>query len=609
MPRGRRNGQPQALREVLENYTVPNLKALAQVLKEGVPTRKADLVALIVRHLEDADHLRRLWDAMDKLQQAAVSEVVHSPSEVFDANGFRAKYGRDPDFGSRQWGDIKDASLLCLFIYNGRIPGDLKQRLRAFVPPPRASEIKTVESLPSTVRQSHFDYDSRQKVTEEVPLTVCEMERVAQHDLQAVLRLIDAGKVSVSAKTNRVSAAGARAVAEVLQGGDFYDLEETLDSWGDEKIGPIKAFAWPLIVQAAGLAELAGTKLQLTTAGKRALTSAPHTVINRAWKRWLKTTLLDEFNRVHTIKGQTGKGKRQMTAPSSRRAVLVDALAACPPYQWIAFDEFSRIMRAAGHTFEVARDLWPLYISDANYGSLGYSGFGEWHVVQARYILTFLMEYAATLGLIDVAYIDPAGARPDYGNLWGVDDLGCLSRYDGLLYLRINGLGAWCLGITEDYASPPVIERPVLTVLPNMEIVATEPLSPVDVLFLEQIAEQKADFVWQLERVKLLEAVEQGHALPGIVAFLEAKSSNTLPDNVVIFLKETAERAVRLVERGPALLIEAQDTLLAQLIANDSRTRSLCMLAGERHLVVPVENERAFRRSLRELGYGLPKGT
>jgi len=30
------------------------------------------------------------------------------------------------------------------------------------------------------------------------------------------------------------------------------------------------------------------------------------------------------------------------------------------------------------------------------------------------------------------------------------------------------------------------------------------------------------------------------------------------------------------------------------------------MLAGERHLVVPVASERAFRRALRELGYPIP---
>ncbi|MBU1752162.1 MAG: hypothetical protein KKA73_31160, partial [Chloroflexi bacterium] len=129
--------------------------------------------------------------------------------------------------------------------------------------------------------------------------------------------------------------------------------------------------------------------------------------------------------------------------------------------------------QAAGHTFAVARDLWHLYIADPNYGSLGYAGYGEWPLLQGRYLLAFLFEYAATLGLIDVAYIHPSGARPDYHDNWGTDDLDCLSRYDGLLYFRLTGLGAWCLGLTAEYTQCPADEpaplevRQVLQVLPN----------------------------------------------------------------------------------------------------------------------------------------------
>ena len=32
-------------------------------------------------------------------------------------------------------------------------------------------------------------------------------------------------------------------------------------------------------------------------------------------------------------------------------------------------------------------------------------------------------------------------------NRWGADDLSCLSIYDGLMCVRLNPLGAWCLGI------------------------------------------------------------------------------------------------------------------------------------------------------------------
>ncbi len=610
MPRDNRELQTETLEESLYNHTVPILKKLARLLTSNLPTRKAELVAVIQKAMEDPDRLRQLWEKLDTLQQAAVAEVVHSPSSRFDAALFRAKYGDDPDWGQMSRYGAETPSLLCLFIYrNSVIPHDLRERLKTFVPPPRAVKANTADELPATVTQLWYQYDystrKRKRHTEEIPLIRCETERIAQHDVHAVLRLIDAGKVQASAKTKRVSAAGARAITTVLQGGDFYPPDENPDKWRTDP-GAIKAFAWPLILQSAGLANLSGSKLQLTPAGKKALSLPPHQVIRKAWKRWLKTKLLDEFNRVHTIKGQKGRGRRSLTAVAGRRAVIVEALAASPTHEWITFDEFSRFMRASGYTFEVARDLWSLYIADPHYGSLGYAGFGEWHIVQGRYMMAFLFEYAATMGLIDVAYIHPSEARKDYDNLWGTDDLDCLSRYDGLLYIRINGLGAWCLGLSEEYVPSPLEAQQILKVLPNQEVVALAPLPPGDVLFLELFAEQTSDVVWSIQPTRLLEAIEQGHSVADVEASLKARAGDSLPDTVEVFFKEMADRASRLVDRGPARLIEAQDAALAQLIANDSRLRSLCMLAGERHIVVPADAEKAFLRALHNLGYGLP---
>jgi hypothetical protein len=115
---------------------------------------------------------------------------------------------------------------------------------------------------------------------------------------------------------------------------------------------------------------------------------------------------------VEAIRGQTGKGKRGLTAVADRSEAVADALADCPPGRWVALDELFRYMRAAGHRFEVTRNAWTLYIGEAGYGSLGYDGCGAWTILQARYALCLLFEYAATLGLIDVAYVPPAGARP-----------------------------------------------------------------------------------------------------------------------------------------------------------------------------------------------------
>jgi hypothetical protein len=140
-----------------------------------------------------------------------------------------------------------------------------------------------------------------------------------------------------------------------------------------------------------------------------------------------------------------------------------------------------------------------------------------------------------------------------------------------------------------------------------MEIVATGPLPPGDALVLEQFAEQTSDAVWRIDQARLLDAVEQGHAVDRMEAFLRARSGGEMPDNVQVFFHEAADRASRLADLGAARLIETRDAALAQLIANDSTLRSLCMLAGERHIVVPEENESAFRRALHKLGYGLPR--
>lgn len=45
---------------------------------------------------------------------------------------------------------------------------------------------------------------------------------------------------------------------------------------------------------------------------------------------------------------------------------------------------------------------------------------------------------------------------------------------------------------------------------------------------------------------------------------------------------------------------------MARTLAGDRRLRTICQLAGERHLVFRAADESAVRRALRELGHVLP---
>ena len=464
-------------------------------------------------------------------------------------------------------------------------------------------EPASFEDLPEEIEQERnfYDYATRARCTEVelVPLTVRETERTAPHDLEAVLRLLESGRLSVSDKTRRPSPATTRAVTEALLGGEPYP--------GEAELGPIASFAWPMLVQAGGLAELRGSRLALTNAGRKALGAPAADTVRRLWERWRGTRLLDELSRVDVIKGQNGKGKRGLTAVAGRREVIADALAECPVGRWVAVDELFRFMRSVGHRFEVTRDAWTLYICDRQYGSLGYDGYGGWNILQARYALCLLFEYAATLGLIDVAYVPPAGARPDYDDMWGTDDLEYLSRYDGLAYIRLTPLGAYALGWAEAY-EPQVLEhRPAFTVLANLDVVETgDGVTFSDRLVLERYARRTADRVCRLDREKLLARAERGESSADVRAFLEARTATPLPRTVISLLDEVADRMRRFVDRGAMRVIECTDPALVLRLANDAATRGLCIAAGENRLLVPAVTEQAFRRAVRKLGYAVP---
>ena len=271
----------------------------------------------------------------------------------------------------------------------------------------------------------------------------------ALSNLISVLELVADGQVRYGASTRRPAAATVKLVEDVLVAGDFYDSGES-----------IAAFAWPLLIQVGGLARLTGTRLELSPRGRAALARPSYETLGALWARWLSSVSTDELARIEAIKGQRKPGT--LTSAITRRAAVAAALAALQPGAWTGAGKLLASLRAQRQPPLVAarslRALWRLYVVDSYFGSLGHAGPRTWDLVEGRYALCVLFEYAATLGLIDVAYTDPRGARDDYRALWGADQLSCLSRYDGLAAVRVNELGA---AVLHDPDALPGLALPV----------------------------------------------------------------------------------------------------------------------------------------------------
>ena len=405
---------------LMELNSSEELGKLARLAGSRPPTRKADLADHIARYLA-GDGLRKAYDSLGELERAAVAEVVHSEADTLDAAQFLAKYGSalPQEFGGRSSFRGQPTHLDMFLLGRKRLmPREIKRRLKEFVPPPAAATLRTIDSPPET-RPGRRKSGAAEG--EAIPVRVHPGEQRVQRELSAVLRLIDSRKVAVGSKTLRPSKAALGAVSAVLDGDDFYRNDRPASKYHDPNPGAIRAFAWPMILHTADLARLSGTRLELTAEGRTALSSPPGEVIRRIWERWIYASQLDEVSRIECVKGQTGKGARSLTSTIDRRAEIQSALASCPTDEWIEFDELVRFMRASGIDATVTHNAWDLYIGHREYGSLGYSGGAE--LLARGYLKAFLLEYAATMGLIDVALVHPADAVKDLDDLWGTDEL------------------------------------------------------------------------------------------------------------------------------------------------------------------------------------------
>lgn len=508
--------------------------------------------------------------------------------------------------------------MIRLFIHpaeNGRrlIPRDLREKLVAFVPKPPRAELASLDQIPEQVpqvRSARRVAAAKRTVvhgSQEAPLVQRLTEQAAIQDLRTTLRLIDQAKLSVSTTTLLPSRASMTLLCELLREGDFFELTGKVNDW-DPEIGPIKGFSWPLLVQAAKLATLQNGKLSLTKHGRNALVEPAPGTLRDIWEAWLTNGLIDEFSRIDTIKGQKGKGRTAFTPPPERRLAIRNALAECPVGRWVETTEFSRYMQAAGFWFAVTRNAWSLYLCEPQYGSLGYEGYGGWNILQERYILCLLFEYAAPLGIIDIAYEHPAGARDDYTGQWGADDLIFLSRYDGLKYFRLTPLGAFILGRVERYEPPPAKPGVSLSVLPKRQIrVDHGRFSADELLLIESFAEREADNLWSFSETKAVEAVERGAKVAELRAFLSACDPQPLPEAVEAFLISVEQRGAACVCKGTCLLVECVSPQVAEAIARDPRAGALCRPTGDRGLVIPLDKEESFRAAINGLGFGMPR--
>ena len=210
-------------------------------LNGTLPTRKGEVIFVLVSLLKDNAVLKKYYEHLDELEKAFVQEIVHGFSSMIDYDQFKAKYAAIPPYayGERHYfGKLEEKRFypLCLIVdSHGCMSEDIKKRLRTFVPQPKAVEGKFSEELPSFIEKT-LRWAKKEEPPLKIKLATHHTEPAALHNVRAILRLVASNKISVSSMTQFISQSPIEPVRKSFLAGDFYpDGTETDDRYWERR--------------------------------------------------------------------------------------------------------------------------------------------------------------------------------------------------------------------------------------------------------------------------------------------------------------------------------------------------------------------------------------
>lgn len=523
-----------------------------------------------------SSNAKSIWQRLDDTGRLLISEMIYDRFCYYERLRFASKYDKIPIFQQKGSSHYPETTLLgCLFFSNNNVfPIELHDAFRPFAEKPNEYKLSEIKKLPLNVMKRNSAFD-------------------AIKELQEILQLIEKTPLKVSSKTFIPSVSTISAINKIFVNGDYYQGVEV----PYDKIGDIRAVGWVLLLQAGKLVKRTNNTISLSPKGKKALTQPPEDVLKSLWHDWLNNKILDEFRRIHNVKGQTSKTmKRGFTDPVTRRE-KIDGLLSCLPFgQWLSMDQVSRFCVIHYYDFEVIlRRGLGLYIVDSQYGILDtYSN--TWHILGEPYLLCILFEYAATLGMIDIGYKSPVDQRMKYyQDVWGADQLMFISRYDGLTHIRVNELGEYILGESDQFAlSIPEVK---INVSDDGVITVNGLFIPLDIKsILDQCSKPVSNDKWMLSRESLATALESGGKLSDLKQ-LFTKYHAQLPAKITSLLSSVEQKASKLKLKDTLFLYECDTSDLADIIIRE-KSASYAMRAGARLIAIPQKKKEDFKKVL-----------
>ena len=236
--------------------------------------------------------------------------------------------------------------------------------------------------------------------------------------------------------------------------------------------------------------------------------------------------LLNNYTREESVtineceRIQSGNFRMDNKVPKlgKARKMILEYLKMCPVDEWVDIDEIKKYIRINEYYFlrEFTGDV---LIKDQYYNS--YYNTASHDEFENYFIDIVLMEYLATLGIIDIAIMH------------NYDDYG-YKEFLTPQYLKITKLGSYVLDMAKEEYQEECTEDELI-VTDNFEIIVRETNQKLKYeLYFDRFLKKESEspLIYKLNFKGMAKALELGIKFKEILEYLESNYKNGIPNNV-----------------------------------------------------------------------------
>ncbi|MBF0452097.1 MAG: hypothetical protein HQK75_15455 [Candidatus Magnetomorum sp.] len=230
------------------------------------------------------------------------------------------------------------------------------------------------------------------------------------------------------------------------------------------------------------------------------------------------------------------------------------------------------------------------YVSEANYPNL-----------ITKPAIKMYMFFMASLGILDIAYIDPQNDEIRSNNR------PYFSEYDGIQYIRLTDLGAYILEKTDSYDfDHSKISTQV--VLDDEHLIAyIKGADPVKRIILDKIADMIHDGCYRMNYQSFLKGCRSSKDIDLKIELFQQHISNDPPAIWKAFIAEITAKKDPLKEQMNMRVFKVKENQeLIDLIAKDDFLRQHVLISEEYHIIIKEKNIKNVQKRLEDFGFFNP---